>query len=192
MKLNKKIQQFQVAYELLVEFFMNKKYSIPVYLYKDMIQLVILLDLQKINIHTFLIANFRMFDKVDGVRYPYIRYMLHNTRSVRLYEEHHKIHGDTAGLINYSRVLSIMREMKSSSHLWHSMEDFTIEERISMMLPSQPDVFKHYISVKYHQFQYSLTFEKYPYFQSIVDIVPYQTLDMIFDYHLKKTQTLCK
>ena len=191
MKIGKKIDQFRIAYEILVEYYMNRHYRVPDFLYKDMVQLVLMLDMQGINIHTFLIANFRMYEKFDDrVSYPYIRVLLNNSRSVRLYEDHHRVHGNKIGLVNYSRIIETLKDMRTASEVWLSMEGFSLEEKIRVYLVKAPDVFKHYTVASNTEIRFNLTFEKYETLDEIVKVTPFSVLEKIFISEVHKSKKL--
>jgi hypothetical protein len=140
-----------------------------------------LLDYLDINVTTFLLANFRMYEKVENIHYPYIRYLLNNTRSLRLYEEHHRVHGDNIGIINYSRVFRVMNDMKTAANIWHSMTEFTVEEKVEIYLKNSPEVFRHFMRVKFPELNLEdAGFETFSSLQSVVDVIPFSTLNRIF------------
>lgn len=181
MKIKQKIKQFVIAYELLVEYFTNEKYRVPDFLYKDLVQLVVFLDLQNINIHTFLIANFRLFEGHNSTKYPFVRYLLNNSISIRFYETHHQLHGDKVGIVNYSRVLSIIKDMKADSKVWFTLSKYTLSERSEIFLPRASDTFKHYILIKYPELKFNGNFVKYQTLESVLEVVSFDMLESIFE-----------
>lgn len=180
----KNCQKFEEYYRILAEYFVNKDFAIQEFLRKEIMQLILLLDYLGISYETFLIANFRNYEPYATFRFPYVRYLLRNPVCVKIYQEHHRLYGDSIGIVQYTRELKIIREMRDSSYLWHSA-DLEFSQKVSDILPNCSDIFKYYVYYKYrnelekNQLRVG-SISSYYTVKDLLDRIPMETLDRIY------------
>ena len=187
MKFVQQVKKFKHQYEMLVEYFTNSTYTLPESLLKDLSNLFLLLKALDIDTQTFLVSNFRSYTHDDEGLFPYprIKWFLSNSKAFRNYEHHHKVNGDKIGVINYSRVVRHIRDMKQDTYMWLEIEGEDLEERIKKFVSGgSSDIFKLYIKNKYFDFlvekKIDLRFHQPNKISSIEGVLPFVVFDRIF------------
>ena len=139
---------FKFSYGVLIEHYFSVKVNLLDKFDQDILMLLSLTREYGCSIDTFLVSNCISYDDFDLFKFPFVRFLLHNTAiSFGRYERYHKVHGDSPSAINYTNFFKLQQEVDDALYI-SSKLNFRLPDMLGLF-NTLPRVLQVYLFTKY-------------------------------------------